>query len=114
MNQQSIPNLREKMTNNTYVLVHGSWLGKFCWTEVVTLLEMKGHTALTIDLPAHGDDLTPPDNTSLDSYRDVVVGLIGDLRDVILVGHSMAGVVISAVAEAIPDRIKSKHCKIWQ
>jgi pimeloyl-ACP methyl ester carboxylesterase len=95
------------MTNNTYVLIHGSWLGKFCWTEVVTMLETKGHTVLTIDLPAHGDDLTPPENTSLDSYRDAVLGLIGDRRDVILVGHSMAGVVISAVAEAIPDRLKA-------
>jgi pimeloyl-ACP methyl ester carboxylesterase len=69
-----------------------------------TMLETKGHP-LTIDLPAQGDDRTPPEHTSLDSYRDAVLGLIGDRRDVILVGHSMAGVVISAVAKAIPDRL---------
>jgi pimeloyl-ACP methyl ester carboxylesterase len=99
--------LREKMTNNTYALVHGSWLGKFCWAKVVPMLETQGHTVLTLDLPAHGDDATPPENTSLESYRDAVLKVIGDRNDVILVGHSMAGVVISAVAEAIPDRIRS-------
>jgi pimeloyl-ACP methyl ester carboxylesterase len=91
----------------TYVLIHGSWLGKFCWTEVVPILEKLGHTALTIDLPAHGEDGTPSENASLDGYRDAVIAAIGDRTDVILVGHSMAGVVISAVAEAIPDRLKS-------
>jgi pimeloyl-ACP methyl ester carboxylesterase len=95
------------MTNNTYALIHGSWLGKFCWTEVTSRLEALGNNVLTIDLPAHGDDSTPPVNTSLASYRDAVLGLIGDRTDVILVGHSMAGVVISEVAEAIPDRLKS-------
>jgi pimeloyl-ACP methyl ester carboxylesterase len=95
------------MTNNTYILIHGSWLGKFCWREVIALLEKLGHTAIAIDLPAHGDDPTLPENTSLDGYRDAVLGLIVDRSDVILVGHSMAGIVISAVAEAIPDRIKA-------
>lgn len=92
---------------NNYVLIHGSWLGKFCWTEVVTMLEAMGHTALTIDLPAHGDNPTIPEQASLDGYRDAVIAAIGDRNDVILVGHSMAGVVISAVAEAIPDRLKA-------
>jgi pimeloyl-ACP methyl ester carboxylesterase len=95
------------MSKNTYVLVHGSWLGKFCWVEVITMLESLGHSALTIDLPAHGEDATPPENVSLDAYRDAVIAAIGDRTNVILVGHSMAGVVISVVAEAIPDRIKA-------
>jgi pimeloyl-ACP methyl ester carboxylesterase len=95
------------MANNTYVLVHGSWLGKFCWVEVITMLEALGHGVLTIDLPAHGEDATLPENVSLDAYRDAVIAAIGDRTDVILVGHSMAGVVISVVAEAIPDRLKA-------
>ena len=93
--------------NRTYVLIHGSWLGKFCWAEVVTRLEAIGHTALTIDLPAHGEDPTLPENASLDGYHDAVIAAIGDRTDVILVGHSMAGVVISAVAEAIPQRLQA-------
>jgi pimeloyl-ACP methyl ester carboxylesterase len=99
--------LEKTMVNNTYVLIHGSWLGKFCWAEVTPRLEVLGHNVLTIDLPAHGDDSTPPENTSLASYRDAVIGLMGDRTDVILVGHSMAGVVISEVAEAIPDRLQA-------
>jgi pimeloyl-ACP methyl ester carboxylesterase len=95
------------MTNNTYVLVHGSWLGSFCWNEVVKILTSIGHSVLTLDLPGHGDDATLPANTSLESYRDAVIAVIGDRHEVILVGHSMAGVVISCVAEAIPDRIKA-------
>jgi pimeloyl-ACP methyl ester carboxylesterase len=92
---------------NTYILIHGSWLGKFCWVEVIALLEKLGHTAIAIDLPAHGDDPTLPEQTSLDGYRDAVIAAIGDRTNVILVGHSMAGVAISAVAETIPDRLKS-------
>jgi pimeloyl-ACP methyl ester carboxylesterase len=92
---------------NTCILIHGSWLGKFCWDEVIALLEKLGHTTISIDLPAHGEDPTLPEQTSLDGYRDAVIAAIGDLTDIILVGHSMAGVVISAVAEAIPDRLKS-------
>jgi pimeloyl-ACP methyl ester carboxylesterase len=95
------------MANNTYVLIHGAWLGKFCWQEVIPMLQSAGHTALALDLPGHGDDGTLPENTSLDGYHDAVIEVIGDRTDVILVGHSMAGVVISAVAEAIPDRIKA-------
>ena len=95
------------MATNNYVLIHGAWLGKFCWAEVTPRLEALGNNVLTIDLPAHGDDLTLAENTSLDGYRDAVLGLIGNLTDIILVGHSMAGIVISAVAEAMPDRLKA-------
>jgi pimeloyl-ACP methyl ester carboxylesterase len=95
------------VANNTYLLIHGSWLGQFCWAEVITRLESLGNTTIVLDLPAHGDDSTLPEHVSLDSYRDAVIAAIGDRIDIILVGHSMAGVVISAVAEAIPDRLKA-------
>jgi pimeloyl-ACP methyl ester carboxylesterase len=91
----------------TYVLVHGAWMGKFCWTEVVSKLETAGHTVMSLDLPAHGDDPTPLNAVILESYRDAVIKLIGDRTNVILVGHSMGGMPISAVAEAIPDRLKA-------
>jgi pimeloyl-ACP methyl ester carboxylesterase len=95
------------MASNTYVLVHGSWMGKFCWADVITLLKERGNTVLAVDLPAHGDDLTPPESASLESYRDAVLKLIGASNNIILVGHSMAGMVISIVAEAIPAQISS-------
>jgi pimeloyl-ACP methyl ester carboxylesterase len=92
---------------DTYVLVHGAWMGKFCWAEVVSKLEAAGHTVAILDLPAHGDDSTPPSAVTLEGYRDAVIRLIGDRTDVILVGHSMGGIPISAVAEAIPHRLKA-------
>jgi pimeloyl-ACP methyl ester carboxylesterase len=91
----------------TYVLVHGSWMGKFCWAEVISKLEARGHAVLTMDLPAHGDDATPSNAVTLENYRDAVIQLIGDRTNVILVGHSMAGMPISAVAEAIPNQLKA-------
>ncbi|MBE9170387.1 alpha/beta hydrolase [Pleurocapsales cyanobacterium LEGE 06147] len=95
------------MADRIYVLVHGSWMGKFCWSEVTPRLEDKGYTVISLDLPAHGDDTTSPESVSLDSYRDAVVEAIGERHDIILVGHSMAGMVISGIAEAISRQIKA-------
>ncbi len=91
----------------TFVLVHGAWMGQFAWQKVTPLLEQAGHHVITLDLPAHGDDQTAPAAASLDSYRDAVIAAIGAYSDVILVGHSFGGMVISAVAEALPERIKT-------
>jgi pimeloyl-ACP methyl ester carboxylesterase len=95
------------MTDITYVLVHGSWMGQFCWSEVIPRLEDKGHIAISLDLPAHGDDLTQPESVSLEGYRDSVIAAIGARHNIILVGHSMSGMVILAVAEAIPGQIEA-------
>jgi pimeloyl-ACP methyl ester carboxylesterase len=92
---------------NTYVLVHGAWMGKFCWADVISKLETAGHSALALDLPGHGDDTTPLEAVTLEGYRDAIVQSIGDRTDVILVGHSMAGMPISMVAEAISSQLKA-------
>ncbi|WP_299488811.1 alpha/beta fold hydrolase [Acaryochloris sp. IP29b_bin.137] len=95
------------MTESTFLLVHGSWMGKFCWSEVIPRLEEKGFTATSLDLPAHGDDPTTPESVTLDSYRDSVVAAVGERDNIILVGHSMSGMVISSVGETIPTQIKA-------
>jgi pimeloyl-ACP methyl ester carboxylesterase len=90
----------------TYVLVHGAFAGKSAWNDVKPLLEKAGHTVLTLDLPGHGDDQTPLGQISFDSYVDAVSKLINSQPGkVVLVGHSMAGVVISAVAEKTPQKL---------
>ena len=91
----------------TYVLVHGAWMGKFCWAEVASKLESAGHIVRTLDLPAHGDDPTPPNAMTLENYCNAVIQLIGERTNVILVGHSMGGMLISAIAEAIPSQLKA-------
>jgi pimeloyl-ACP methyl ester carboxylesterase len=91
----------------TYVLVHGAWAGKFAWDKVRPLLEKEGHKVLTLDLPAHGDDNTAIGDISLQSYVDAVSKLVNAQKDkVILVGHSMGGMVISQVAENLPAKIE--------
>ncbi len=87
------------------MLVHGALLGEFSWTCVERRLVADGNTVITLDLPDHGADQTPVDQITLNSYRDAVVRAIGERSNVVLVGHSFGGVVVSRVAEAIPARI---------
>lgn len=97
--------LTQSVNGKTYVLVHGSWQGKYVWIKTKTLLERTGNTVITLDLPAHGNDQTPVEKVSLESYKQAVVRAVGERRNVILVGHSFGGIVISAVGEAIPEQI---------
>jgi pimeloyl-ACP methyl ester carboxylesterase len=90
-----------------YLLVHGAWAGGWSWEKVVPLLEEKGHTVKIIDLPGHGVDSTPPSNVTLQDYADKVCQALDVFDDqVILVGHSMGGIVISQAAELRPQKIK--------
>jgi pimeloyl-ACP methyl ester carboxylesterase len=99
-----------QQTNNknsaTIVLVHGAWSDATAWQAVIPLLKSQGHDVITVNLPGHGSDATSFANISLQSYADAVKNAIGDRKNVILVGHSMAGMVISEVAEEIPAQIK--------
>ena len=91
----------------TYVLVHGAFAGAWTWDRVVPLLEADGSTVLTLDLPSHGDDATPIAEATLDGYTAKVVELIDSADEpVVLVGHSMGGLVVSQAAEARPDKIE--------
>jgi pimeloyl-ACP methyl ester carboxylesterase len=92
----------------TYVLVHGGCHGGWCWDKVVPLLRKKGHLVEAPDLPGHGEDKTPIQEVTLQSCVDKVCSVIKPQREpVILVGHSMGGIIISQVAEQIPDKIKT-------
>lgn len=91
-----------------YVLVHGGWFGGWCWDKVVPLLQAAGHTVFAPSLTGMGDKaalLTPEVN--LDTHIQDVVSLIEteDLQQVILVGHSYSGMVITGVADRVPGRI---------
>lgn len=91
-----------------YVLVHGGWFGAWCWYKVVPLLQAAGHSVYTPTLTGVGEQaalLTP--EIGLDTHIQDVVNLIEtkDLQQVILVGHSYSGMVITGVADRVPDRI---------
>jgi pimeloyl-ACP methyl ester carboxylesterase len=92
-----------------FVLVHGAYHGGWCWKRVVPLLRRHGHEAHTPTLTGLGErkNLLSP-AIDLSTHIHDIAGLMdhGDLRQVILVGHSYAGMIISGVAEIIPDRVR--------
>lgn len=92
----------------TFVLVHGGWHGAWCWYRVAPLLERLGHRVLTPDLPGHGRDATPVATVSLHGYADRVTAVLRTATEpVVLVGHSLGGMVITQAAEAMPERVRT-------
>ncbi|MEU9395422.1 alpha/beta fold hydrolase [Streptomyces sp. NPDC048324] len=93
---------------STFLLVHGAWHNGRCWERVVPLLESAGHRVLTPSLTGYGDKahLLGPE-VGLDTHVEDVVRLMDEegLTDVVIVGHSYAGLVISSVANQVPERI---------
>jgi len=86
----------------TYILIHGAWHGACCWKKVVPLLEAEGNKVIAVDLPGHGADKSPVQNVSFNDYVNSVVEVVNAQHGpVILVGHSMGGVVIAQVAEVL-------------
>lgn len=109
----SITSLASENTTNenksqTYVLVHGAWQAPYVWDAVKADLINRGKKVIVVELPGHGLDNTATYTLSIDVYRDKVIEAIASVNEkVILVGHSMAGMVISAVAEKVPSKISN-------
>lgn len=91
----------------TFILIHGSWHSAWNWHRVKPILEGQGHTVLAIDLPGMGRDKTPIQEVTFAKTVAKIVALIDDIEDqVILVGHSKNGILISQVAEYRPEKIE--------
>ncbi len=91
----------------TFVLVHGAFQAPYTWQFVKTKLEAAGHKVVVVELPGHGKDQTPPETISINTYRDKVVSAITSINGpVVLVGHSLGGAIITAVADTIPGKIE--------
>jgi pimeloyl-ACP methyl ester carboxylesterase len=92
----------------TYVLVPGMWLGGWAWREVTEELRAAGHTVYPVTLTGLGDrvHLGGP-NVDLDTHVSDVLNLLHyeDLHDVLLVGHSHGGTVVTMAADKDPNRI---------
>lgn len=100
--------VRAQEQSKTFILVHGAFQDASGWTDTIAALEAAGHKAIAVQLPGRGEDKTPLSDITLATYRDAVIAVI-EAQDapVILVGHSFGGMVISAVAEAIPAKIEA-------
>jgi len=92
----------------TFVLVHGAWHGGWGWVRLAELLRRQGHVVFTPTLTGLGERahlLRPDINASLHIADVVNVIRYERLSDIVLVGHSYGGCVISGVAEVVPDKI---------
>ena len=90
------------------VLVHGAWVGEWCWTPVLPLLAASGRPVHAVSLTGHGirrRELGP--HITLEDHVADVVAVIDtfDLVDVTLVGHSYGGRVINLAYQQVPDRV---------
>jgi pimeloyl-ACP methyl ester carboxylesterase len=94
----------------TFVLVHGSWHGGWCWRRVADRLERSGHKVYTPTLTGLGErSHLLAASVDLNTHITDVVNVIKfeDLKNIVLVGHSYAGCVISGVAEQMLPAIAS-------
>jgi pimeloyl-ACP methyl ester carboxylesterase len=94
------------MTN--FLLIHGAMRGAWLWDKLMPLLMKAGANPIAIDLPGHGDRTAEGSFVTMSNYITDVIDFIRkeNLKDLVLVGHSMSGIVISKVAEEIPERVK--------
>lgn len=93
----------------TFVLVHGAWHGGWCWQHVSRALRAAGHDVFTPTLTGLGErsHLLTPEVDLRTHVRDVLAVLeFEDLTDVVLVGHSYAGMVVTGAAAQAADRLR--------
>jgi pimeloyl-ACP methyl ester carboxylesterase len=92
----------------TFVLVHGAWHGGWCWARISPLLRAAGHDVVAPSLTGLGErsHLLKPEIDLSTHITDIVSVLqYEDLQNVVLVGHSYGGMVITGVAEAAPSQV---------
>jgi pimeloyl-ACP methyl ester carboxylesterase len=92
----------------TYVLVHGAYHGAWCWKGVAARLRALGHEVYTPTLTGLGErshliGFRPTLETFIEDVAQVI--RYEDLADVVLVGHSFTGSVVSALADRMPEKL---------
>jgi pimeloyl-ACP methyl ester carboxylesterase len=113
-----------------FVFVHSAWLSAATWQKLIPLLEARGYVARALDLPGAGANAKAPssyDRRPLDAAAfasepspnasvtqedrtRAVIALVEDTRrqtgaPIVLVGHSLGGLTVTAVAETIPEQL---------
>jgi hypothetical protein len=106
---QGVFSYAQKIDQTQFVIVHGAWGGSWAFKEVDSLITAHGHVVYRPSLTGQGErmHLASPDIT-LSTHIDDVVNMIvfEKLTNVVLVGHSYGGMVITGVADRIPERIR--------
>lgn len=91
-----------------FLMVHGAWHGAWCWRDVTAALVRAGQRAIAVTLTGLGEraHLLRPD-IDLETHVRDVVGVIEaeEMQQLVLVGHSYAGMLVTAVADRMPQRL---------
>lgn len=92
----------------TFILIHGSWHGAWCWYKITPKLKAAGHRVFVPDMPAHGKSWKifrgfVTLNTMVKTITDILDSIDGT---VVLVAHSRNGIVASRVAELRPNKVE--------
>lgn len=106
----AIGSAQAQAASKTFVLVHGSWHGGWCWSRVARALRNQGHDVYTPTLTGLGERSHLMSGLiTLDTHITDVVNVIKweNLENIVLVGHSYAGFVVSGVAERASPAISS-------
>jgi pimeloyl-ACP methyl ester carboxylesterase len=91
---------------STFVLVPGAWLGAWAWQSVAEALRALGHHARAVTLSGLAERAGDPvEKIGLNTHVADVHDAIASLRDVVLVGHSYAGIVTGMVAADAPQTV---------
>lgn len=93
----------------TFVLVHGAWHGAWSWRGVERVLRAAGHEVLAPTLTGLADRshlLTPSVGLALHVADVVNLVQTEQVMDAVLVGHSYGGMLVTAVATALPARFR--------
>jgi pimeloyl-ACP methyl ester carboxylesterase len=92
-----------------FVLVHGAWHGGWCWRRIVDALHARGHRAHAVTLTGVGErvHLMSPLITLETHIADVAHAIEAEeLQDVVLAVHSYAGMIGTAIADRMPQRLR--------
>ncbi|MGD0289112.1 MAG: alpha/beta hydrolase [Candidatus Binataceae bacterium] len=95
---------------STFVLVHGAWHGGWCYKRVAQQLRKAGHEVYTPTLTGLGERSHLMSRAvTLDTHVQDIVNLIRweELSDIVLCGHSYGGMVITGVADKVPEKIRA-------
>lgn len=101
--------LDAQQSRHTYVLVHGAWGGGWAYRTLDSMLTAQGHRVYRPTLTGLGErvHLASP-NVGLSTHVTDIANLLlfENLRDVVLVGHSYGGMVVTGVADRMPERVR--------
>ena len=92
-----------------FVLVHGAWHGGWCWRQVAATLRAAGHQVFTPTMTGLGERAHLLDaQVGMSTFIDDICAVIRaeELSDVVLVGHSFGGPVITGVADRMPQHLQ--------